>query len=574
MSNLSIDQKNFVNELAKLAYGTGGSSEKTHGGKGNMGLTYADDGSVHVFKFNTHGSAASTAQKQVRSALGNAEVLTASNNLRAELEKIALSAGLGDEIVKRILGANTTQDELLTRKMVAGFVTELAKQCDDLKDVWKDVTGVKSASDMSFAAVKQPDAQHAAFNCRVQDLNGGLARRLDNFCRGAERLEGNSMNPFNGALAWYNGINRAKANSELNAQGFATASAELLKLSNRGYGWLAENPKLDAALRTEIAKMHPEFSADEVRAIVTGLMPELTKTQAAYKWLIDENAGSFQDFVAATLQGKDLKELAQTAFAFNDAMELIEEDFRNAGFDSKSTDGQAICENLSVLQQLNQRYAAAMRMVDNARQHDPAHTPAWFDTGASKEARSSLLRRIDVELNLKTIDGKKLALHAGLGVQNLVTSMDIGHNFAAIYQKARVKGKVNELLQALTEGGCFQARMGALQNFLANLEGANVMDVVHNPNETPRDGLVNELAVCVREYMQAHNDETPTWSQIKHAFDERMAGKVFAGITWTSHKIYENITEEILGAVMVDVDEDFKKCVQDAHSGQVHFGEL
>lgn len=147
MSLDAISAKNQMNEIARMAYGSG-IFEGTSGGKGNIGLITGADGQARAIKFNTHfyerGGAAT--EDQIKS----------SNALRAQLLTIAesLNSGVMADLRAK-LGLKDGEDAtscktLLTRQVVASALKMIDKNA--MSDAMKDVnaSSLKSLGGTKF----------------------------------------------------------------------------------------------------------------------------------------------------------------------------------------------------------------------------------------------------------------------------------------------------------------------------------------------------------------------------------------------------------------------------------------
>ncbi len=271
MGGLSIDQRNFVQTLADLSYGTG-KGEGTAGGKGNMGLLYDSEGKMHVIKCNTHFSQAESAQKAVLAGK-NKELLGASNNLRAEMLKIAKSLGMDNDAIRRVMGENEGGKSLLTRKAVASFVSELKKTVDEsnreireyggdeseidhsLDNIWKADRAKKSAWNMSFASVKaSTEKGHNAtvFSAEVSAARNARDLLFDMVAKnGANRALSNLAKTFDNAVAA--ALNDGKAIPE---ETFKRAQNIKANFSAAGLDWLLDGDKdaFRAQLRSAVGE--------------------------------------------------------------------------------------------------------------------------------------------------------------------------------------------------------------------------------------------------------------------------------------------------------------------------------
>ncbi|MCQ2394922.1 MAG: hypothetical protein MJ249_11610, partial [Kiritimatiellae bacterium] len=121
MGNVNaLSAQNQLNEIARMAYGSGTFFEGTSGGKGNIGLITGADGQPRVIKFNTHS--------YERGGAATAEQIQSSNALRSQLLSIAneLNPGVVAELRAK-LGLGLDEDAsagqtLLTRKIAAAAV--------------------------------------------------------------------------------------------------------------------------------------------------------------------------------------------------------------------------------------------------------------------------------------------------------------------------------------------------------------------------------------------------------------------------------------------------------------------
>lgn len=131
---LSNDVKSVLQEVARMAYGTG-PFQGRRGGKDRMGLLTAKDGSARVVKFNVRGG-----ERPEGLAVGEQPAMLASSNkLRKLLLDIGVSAGLDETSLAEIraklgLSANAARsDEPLNQKDVARVVTLIGGD-----EVWND----------------------------------------------------------------------------------------------------------------------------------------------------------------------------------------------------------------------------------------------------------------------------------------------------------------------------------------------------------------------------------------------------------------------------------------------------
>lgn len=162
------DQYSFLKTVASMAYGTG-FKEKRGGGKGNIGLVRDSQGVMHVVKFNTHSNEGGNAQKAIDRDGGLADnvhrqMLSASNALRDELRRIATSLGMPQKEQDSILGGAGNTRSLLTRRVVARFLSEVQPRFISaarvfgnagkaLDDIWSGGAAFASQRDMSFETV-------------------------------------------------------------------------------------------------------------------------------------------------------------------------------------------------------------------------------------------------------------------------------------------------------------------------------------------------------------------------------------------------------------------------------------
>ena len=153
-NTLNATQKTFLQEAARVAYGSGGCFERRAGGKGRMGILTDGSGKTRIVKFNTHSSERSLHASATR------EMLESSNRLRAMLLGIAESARDVDLGVIRFRlglssgGKETCTGKLLDRSDVAAVVRLIGGD-----QVWDealegvDMAAYASQADMRFNAV-------------------------------------------------------------------------------------------------------------------------------------------------------------------------------------------------------------------------------------------------------------------------------------------------------------------------------------------------------------------------------------------------------------------------------------
>lgn len=151
MSLDAISAKNQMNEIARMAYGSG-IFEGTSGGKGNIGLITGADGQARAIKFNTHS--------YERGGVATEDQIKSSNALRAQLLTIAesLNSGVMADLRKK-LGLKDGEDAtscktLLTRQVVASALKMIDKNA--MSDAMK---GVNASSLKSLGGTKFEEAR-------------------------------------------------------------------------------------------------------------------------------------------------------------------------------------------------------------------------------------------------------------------------------------------------------------------------------------------------------------------------------------------------------------------------------
>ncbi len=116
--------------IASQAYGHG-LGEKSAGGMGYMGLIKDDEGKVSVFKCLTHKSEYKAFERGVIDAEYTDALRNASDQLKTELRKLAMDAGMEDkelgELFDDSLKGSEDTGKFLSRKMVAKAVTSIVK---------------------------------------------------------------------------------------------------------------------------------------------------------------------------------------------------------------------------------------------------------------------------------------------------------------------------------------------------------------------------------------------------------------------------------------------------------------
>ena len=152
---MSVGARTFLQEAARLAYGSGKNGGKS-GGWGRMGLLEGTDG-LRMIKFNTHYGERHRGSK-------TQGMIDSANNLRAKLIEIAQGAGITGQKMKDIrkaLGLSTVKygnksDDLLNRTSVAKVVSLIGGD-----EVWNDIlpSGVNmdqfvSDDDTTFARLE------------------------------------------------------------------------------------------------------------------------------------------------------------------------------------------------------------------------------------------------------------------------------------------------------------------------------------------------------------------------------------------------------------------------------------
>ena len=139
-ASLSAEAKGNLQEIARMAYGSG-RSEKKSGGMGHMGLLVDEEGgTTRVVKFNTHRSE----YRATHSPQDLQSMVESSNRLRAMLIDISEAACLSPDELARIRarlglpeGANQAET-LLERKAVADVVSLIGGDA-----VWNDALAVQ-----------------------------------------------------------------------------------------------------------------------------------------------------------------------------------------------------------------------------------------------------------------------------------------------------------------------------------------------------------------------------------------------------------------------------------------------
>lgn len=156
MSLDAISAKNQMNEIARMAYGSG-IFEGTSGGKGNIGLITGADGQARAIKFNTHS--------YERGGAATEDQIKSSNALRAQLLTIAesLNSGVMADLRTK-LGIKDGEDAtscktLLTRQVVASALKMIDKNA--MSDAMK---GVNASPLKSLGGTKFEEARiHADY---------------------------------------------------------------------------------------------------------------------------------------------------------------------------------------------------------------------------------------------------------------------------------------------------------------------------------------------------------------------------------------------------------------------------
>lgn len=153
--NLTVDARSTLQEIARMAYGSG-LFEGTSGGKGRMGVLCDANGKARIIKFNTH-----VGERLFGDSLSeNSLMLESSNRLRTMIKSIADGAGLDAAILKEIYnklgidkeGTVVTTD-LLSRKIVAKVVNLIGGD-----QVWQDAwTGQDKAAYVSQEHTQMSD---------------------------------------------------------------------------------------------------------------------------------------------------------------------------------------------------------------------------------------------------------------------------------------------------------------------------------------------------------------------------------------------------------------------------------
>lgn len=153
--NLTVDARSTLQEIARMAYGSG-FFEGTSGGKGRMGVLCDANGKARIIKFNTH-----VGERLFGDSLSeNSLMLESSNRLRTMIKSIADGAGLDAETLKEIYnklgidkeGTVVTTD-LLSRKIVAKVVNLIGGD-----QVWQDAwTGQDKAAYVSQEHTQMSD---------------------------------------------------------------------------------------------------------------------------------------------------------------------------------------------------------------------------------------------------------------------------------------------------------------------------------------------------------------------------------------------------------------------------------
>ncbi len=188
---LSDNQSAFLKSVASMTYGTG-FLEGKGGGKGNIGLWADSQGQMRVVKFNTHSTEADRAQKALDRGVASADenlknMLSASDALRVELKKIAVSLGMSTADQEKFLGRANDPPRLLTRRIVARFISAAqasAMAGRALDDIWSGGAAFSSRSDMSFKTVTG-EGNLEKFSCTVQRGDEDawqLYQALDSIC--------------------------------------------------------------------------------------------------------------------------------------------------------------------------------------------------------------------------------------------------------------------------------------------------------------------------------------------------------------------------------------------------------
>lgn len=173
--NLRVEARSFLQEVARMAYGSG-RNEGVQGGAGRMGMLLAPDGTARVIKFNTNWTARWFGTS-VKNAPG---MLECSNELRRTLVDVALRAGLGEEQMRAIRtrlglpaqrpelpeGRQEGSDKLLNRADVAAVLRMIGGD-----RVWRDA----GVDDQALMAGYRSDG-----NSEYGHLRGLEERRIRN----------------------------------------------------------------------------------------------------------------------------------------------------------------------------------------------------------------------------------------------------------------------------------------------------------------------------------------------------------------------------------------------------------
>lgn len=209
IAKLSQTQQDFVQSLATLAYGHG-VGQGAKGGVGNMGLAMIG-GEMRVFKCNTHRSQVKTAS----TGAGDQALTESSDRLREALVTIGKEAGLKLGRINQLLGipgGDQGQPSLLTRKVVAKFVSEVTGERSGGKgNVWVEARnrsrGMVSVADMKFATMVRNSNRYKHFTLDVE--RGSLEKVVD------ESLDTKEMNIQNGVVDYDNKPDAVKIRERL-----------------------------------------------------------------------------------------------------------------------------------------------------------------------------------------------------------------------------------------------------------------------------------------------------------------------------------------------------------------------
>jgi len=177
-----------LSQIAKLAYGSG-SSEKTSGGKGNIGLCLD-----HAVKFNTHwyeriGTPSGVKRSEMKRSCDELRtklsgIATAMLSARAEADPAA-RAKLGEALsnVRRQLGmdatgANVAASGLLERTVVASVINVIRDATGF--DAWQGLRDVdENALSSKGKATKFGQVEYGAFTARVERTLDEIAHPAD-----------------------------------------------------------------------------------------------------------------------------------------------------------------------------------------------------------------------------------------------------------------------------------------------------------------------------------------------------------------------------------------------------------